>query len=130
MNHDDLIKADHSMQFAVGSLRDALKNASAVESLLLLEMIGEAAVLQRRIEGFHSAVTEDAKYKGQQLESKLEEFRRRHAAALAIAIEWHRERKQQNVGPAMALLGHSDDRMSGDACLRGHRGQADATDSP
>ena len=43
------------MQFAVGSLQDALKQATAVEALLLLEMIETGAKLQQRIETLAAA---------------------------------------------------------------------------
>jgi len=52
---EDLTKAAHSMQFAVGSLQDALKQATAVEALLLLEMIETGAKLQQRIETLAAA---------------------------------------------------------------------------
>jgi hypothetical protein len=54
--NEDLTKATHSMMFAVGSLRDALKNASAVEALLILDAIETAAKLQQRIEAIAAAV--------------------------------------------------------------------------
>jgi hypothetical protein len=45
------------MMFAVGSLRDALKQANAVEALLLLDAIEAAAKLQQRIEAIASDVS-------------------------------------------------------------------------
>ena len=56
---EDILKAGHSMQFAVGNLQDALRKANAVEGLLLLDLIGTAVELQRKIEAMQSAVDLD-----------------------------------------------------------------------
>jgi hypothetical protein len=53
---EDLTRATHSMMFAVGNLQDALRNATAVEALLLLDMIESATRLQQRIEAMTAAV--------------------------------------------------------------------------
>lgn len=54
--NEDITKAIHSMQFVVGSLQDAINQANAVESMVLLDVIESAATLQRRIEPFSVAI--------------------------------------------------------------------------
>jgi hypothetical protein len=48
---EDLTKALHSATFTVRDLQDALKSANAVEALVLLPMIAEAAKLAQAISG-------------------------------------------------------------------------------
>lgn len=55
---EDLIKATHSMAFAVGNLQDALGRSDAVEGFVLLELIEAAVKVQKRIEAFTSATME------------------------------------------------------------------------
>ena len=49
MNLEPLLKALDSAKFATQELRDALKSASAVEALVILPMIADAARLQQQI---------------------------------------------------------------------------------
>lgn len=56
--HEDLTKAAHSMMFAVGSLQDALRQANAVEALILLDLIEAAVKVQQKIEAFEKAKRE------------------------------------------------------------------------
>lgn len=58
--NEDLTKAIHSMMFAYGSLQDALKNANAVEALILYEQIEAATHLKRSIEALLNAKEADA----------------------------------------------------------------------
>ena len=48
---EDLTKALHSAQFASRELQDALKTADAVEALVLLPMIADAARLAQAVSG-------------------------------------------------------------------------------
>jgi len=53
--NEDLTKAIHSMMFAYGSLQDALKNANAVEALIIQQQIEVATHLKRSIESLLNA---------------------------------------------------------------------------
>ena len=53
---EDLVKSIHSMEFAVGSLQDALRNATSVESIVLLDLIGKAQELKTKIDNLHGAI--------------------------------------------------------------------------
>jgi hypothetical protein len=53
---EELTKATHSMIFAVSSLQESLKDSTAVESLVLLDLIETAVKLQKRIESFADAI--------------------------------------------------------------------------
>lgn len=55
---EQLTQAEHSLSFAVGHLRDANKLARAVESLLILDAIRDAAEVANRVKAILSAVTE------------------------------------------------------------------------
>jgi hypothetical protein len=48
---EELTKALHSATFAVRELQDALKTADAVEAMVLLPMIADAARLAQAISG-------------------------------------------------------------------------------
>ena len=56
MNLEPLLKALDSAKFATQELRDALKSASAVEALVILPMIADAARLQQQISGLITAM--------------------------------------------------------------------------
>lgn len=53
---ENFLKATHSVGFLIGDLRAALAIATAVEALVLLPLIEQAAQLQQRIEALHAAV--------------------------------------------------------------------------
>lgn len=56
MNLEPLFKALDSAMFATRELQDALKSASAVEALVILPMIADAARLQQQISGLITAM--------------------------------------------------------------------------
>ena len=56
---EDLLKATHSIGFAVGDLQAALRQANAVQAILILDAIEQAAALKLRIERLASAVKEE-----------------------------------------------------------------------
>lgn len=53
---EDCIKAIHSIEFATGSLQDALQISIAVESIILLDMIKQARALQTQIDTLYGAI--------------------------------------------------------------------------
>ena len=59
-NHisENLTKANHSSRFVVGSLLDALHESSAVESLVIVDLIASATKLQTKILALSRAVKE------------------------------------------------------------------------
>jgi hypothetical protein len=57
MMDESLLKATHSLGFAIGDLRAALSNANAVEALILLPLIAQAAQLDASIAAFLTART-------------------------------------------------------------------------
>ena len=56
MNIEPLLKALDSAKFATRELQDALKSAGAVEALVILPMIADAARLQQQIAGLITAM--------------------------------------------------------------------------
>lgn len=54
-----LTKASHSAGFALGDLRSALAGATAVESLVLLPLIEQAAQLKQRIDALLNAINQE-----------------------------------------------------------------------
>lgn len=58
---ETLEKVVHDLQFAGDGLREALKQANAVESLMLLPLIGRTEELRRNISAFAAARKADAK---------------------------------------------------------------------
>jgi hypothetical protein len=54
--NEDLTKALHSIVFTAESLQEALKQATAVEALVLLQQIEAAMHLKRSIEALVSAI--------------------------------------------------------------------------
>ena len=46
---ESLIKAEDNLNFAAGELREALNKSGRVEGIIILELIGEAAALHRRV---------------------------------------------------------------------------------
>jgi hypothetical protein len=56
-----LTKASHSASFVLGDLRSALATATAVEALVLLPLIEQAAQLQQRIAALLTAVSNEGK---------------------------------------------------------------------
>jgi hypothetical protein len=79
---EDLTKAVHSMEFAVGSLRDAMCDAGGGGTIHLLMMIHDAEKLKQRIEAMHAAVlAEEAKrLPPVEPEKKRRRYRRRPSA--------------------------------------------------
>ena len=59
MLQEHLTKALHSMEFARGSLRDALTECGAVEAIVILAQIEKAEVLRREVWGLLDAVKGD-----------------------------------------------------------------------
>lgn len=53
--NESLIKAGHSAEFLRRDLQDALHHATAVEGLLILQMIEQAAKLERDISALFEA---------------------------------------------------------------------------
>ena len=49
-------KAEHSFQFAVSDLREALKQATPVEAIVLMSMIKRAADLENEAKALHAAM--------------------------------------------------------------------------
>ena len=56
MTLEPLLKALDSAKFATQELRDALKSASAVEALVILPLIADAARLQQQISSLITAM--------------------------------------------------------------------------
>jgi hypothetical protein len=56
MNIEPLFKALDSAKFATRELQDALKSAGAVEALVILPLIADAARLQQQISGLITAM--------------------------------------------------------------------------
>ena len=56
MNLEPLFKTLDSAKFATQELQDALKSAGAVEALVILPMIADAARLQQQIAGLITAM--------------------------------------------------------------------------
>jgi hypothetical protein len=52
---ETLTKALHAARFVAGDLRWALAHCTAVESLILLPLVGDAARLAQQIEALHDA---------------------------------------------------------------------------
>lgn len=46
---ESLVKADHDLTFASNDLREALNSASAVESIILLPLIGQVVSINRAV---------------------------------------------------------------------------------
>jgi hypothetical protein len=55
MNREPIEKACGSAEFLVSDLQDALKTASPLEGLVLLDLIAAAADLRRKVEQFTEA---------------------------------------------------------------------------
>jgi len=55
MNREPLEKACASAEFLAKDLREALKTASALEGIVLLDLLTEAAELRRKVDQFAEA---------------------------------------------------------------------------
>ena len=56
--NEEILKATHDAGFLVSDLRDANKKASAVESIIVMELIRRAATLKADIEILMNALEE------------------------------------------------------------------------
>lgn len=56
---ESLLKASHSIEFVLSDLQAGNKLANALESVLLLQLIEEAAKLRNRITAVASAINEE-----------------------------------------------------------------------
>lgn len=56
--NEEILKSSHDAEFLVSHLRDANKKASAVESIIVMELIRRAATLKADIEILLNALEE------------------------------------------------------------------------
>jgi hypothetical protein len=60
MKTEPITKAEQTAEFLRADLREALRNATAVEAILVLELIGAAEDLRRRIAELLGAVESES----------------------------------------------------------------------
>lgn len=53
---EDLLKTDHSLGFAISNLQEALRQATAVESIFILKMINDASRLLNDVNQLRGAM--------------------------------------------------------------------------